>query len=165
MLYIRPILFTQRIMCALPLYHRADPELQRRGGQICAEIFQRPFFRRAFLKKFLHFPQKMFIYLPKFLMTFSLVIDLFQVLIQYFSVGGAKSVGRHRQGGQNPYLSTNSQCYHYSFCSRGGQTPLPTSMEGPWPDWSLLDPPLALCSNKFRKMYSTFTYWSLRVFD
>src|SRR6218665_2923687 len=29
----------------------ADPELQRRGGQILAEIFERPFFRR-FPKKF-----------------------------------------------------------------------------------------------------------------
>src|SRR6218665_1806127 len=39
----------------------------------------------------------------------------------YFSVGGAKSIASiDKGGGQNPYFSTNSQCYHYAFCPRGG---------------------------------------------
>src|SRR6218665_216367 len=47
-----------------------------------------------------------------------------------FFVGG-QIRSRHRYGGgQNPYFYTNSQCYHYSFCPRGGQTPLPSSMGG-----------------------------------
>src|SRR6218665_2023176 len=49
--------------------------------------------------------------------------------------GGAKSVTDIGMGGQNPYISTNSQYYNYSFCPRGGQIPLPTSMRGPWPDF------------------------------
>src|SRR6218665_1773618 len=38
----------------------------------------------------------------------------------YFSMGGAKSVTDIDTGGQKPYISTNAQCYHYSFCPRGG---------------------------------------------
>jgi len=49
---------------ALPL---ADPELQNRGGQILAEIFERFFWRS---RKNFCISQKIFIYLPKFLMTF-----------------------------------------------------------------------------------------------
>src|SRR6218665_805189 len=57
-----------------------------------------------------------------------------------FSVGG-QIRSRHRYGGQNPYISTNSQCYHYSFCPQGGQTPLPSSM-GDGRICLPLDPPL-----------------------
>jgi len=38
----------------------------------------------------------------------------------YFSVVGAKSVADVNKGGHNPYFWTNSQCYHYAFCPRGG---------------------------------------------
>jgi len=48
-----------------------------------------------------------------------LVIDHFNVLMWYFSVGG-QIRSRQRYGGGNPYFYANSQCYHYSFCPRGG---------------------------------------------
>src|SRR6218665_1070887 len=37
----------------------------------------------------------------------------------HFSIGGAKSVLDMGTGGQKSF-STYSQCYHYSFCPRGG---------------------------------------------
>ena len=52
----------------------ADPELQRRGGHIFAEIFERTFLGVS--RKNFSVSQKSFIYLPKFLMTFFLVIDI-----------------------------------------------------------------------------------------
>src|SRR6218665_501638 len=55
-----------------------------------------------------------------------------------FPRGAPKSLAHMVWGGQNPYIYTNSQFYHYCFCHRGGQTPMPTSMGGPWPD---LPPP------------------------
>jgi len=67
----------------------ADPELQNRGEQILAEIFERPFL--GVPDQISAFPPKNFIYLPKFLMTFFfffLVIDFCNVLTWYFSVGG-----------------------------------------------------------------------------
>ena len=47
----------QKTKSVVLLVTMADPELQKRGGHIFAEIFERPFFRR-FLTKFQHFPQK-----------------------------------------------------------------------------------------------------------
>src|SRR6218665_3742825 len=39
----------------------------------------------------------------------------------FFSHRGAKSVADSATGGgQNPYFSTKSQCYHCSFCPGGG---------------------------------------------
>src|SRR6218665_2650930 len=68
-------------------------------------------------------------------MTFILVIDLFCVLYMLFFHGGAKSTADINTGGQTPYFSTKSQYFHCSFCpEEGGQTPLPISMGGPWPD-------------------------------
>ena len=46
----------------------ADPELQNRGEQILAEIFERPFL--GVPDQISAFPPKNFIYLPKFLMTY-----------------------------------------------------------------------------------------------
>src|SRR6218665_1812835 len=39
----------------------------------------------------------------------------------FFRRGGICSRHRIDTGGQTPYISTNSQRYHYSFCPRGGQ--------------------------------------------
>src|SRR6218665_3354880 len=64
------------------------------------------------------YPSKV-IYLPKFMMSF-LVIDLFNVLMRYFSVGAAKSLADIDTGDHNPYISPNSQYYHYFFFPRGG---------------------------------------------
>ena len=61
-----------------PQHPLAEPELQKRGGQILARIFERPFL--GVPEKITAFPPKIVIYLPKFLMTFFLVIDLFNVL-------------------------------------------------------------------------------------
>src|SRR6218665_841253 len=91
-------------------------------GQILPKFFT-TFFRR-FPKKIQHFLPKncrLSLKISDDLSFF--VINLFHVLVWSFSEGGPNP-------GQNPYFSTNSQCYHYSLCSRGGQTPLPTSMEG-----------------------------------
>jgi len=39
----------------------------------------------------------------------------------YFSVRGATSVADiYTGGGQNPYIPTNSQCYHYSIANFDG---------------------------------------------
>src|SRR6218665_134979 len=100
------------------------------GGQIFADIFQRPFLGVS--RQNFSISSTNFIYLPKFLMTFFLlVIDIFHLLICYFFLRGAKTVTDINTGGQNSYVSTNSQCYHYSSCLQGeSQTPLPTSMGG-----------------------------------
>jgi len=97
-------------------------------------------------RKHFNISQKNFIHFPKFLMTFAtafLGIDLFHVLMCYFSVGGSQIRSRHRYGGQNPYNSTNSQCYHYSFCPRGEPNSIANfdwgAMAGSSPS---LDPPL-----------------------
>src|SRR6218665_1828927 len=52
----------------------------------------------------------------------------------YFSVGGGKSVADIDTGGQNPYILTNSQCYHYSFCPGGGPNSIANFDGGPCPD-------------------------------
>src|SRR6218665_133854 len=64
---------------SLPL---AEPELQKRVGQICAEIFERRFFRR-FPTQFLHFPSKIPSISQNFLMTF-FSHRPFRVLVWYF---------------------------------------------------------------------------------
>src|SRR6218665_3259221 len=95
-------------------------------------MFLTTFFRRL-PKKFQHFPPKC--HLSDDLLFSHRPFLCFNVL---FFPWGAKSVTDIDTGvGQNPYISTNSQCYHCSFCPKGGQTPLPTSMGGhgripPW---------------------------------
>src|SRR6218665_4159458 len=64
----------------------ADPGIQKRGGANLCLHFSTTFFRI-----FSVFPPKNSIYLPKFLMTFFLVIDLFRVLYMVFFHRGAKS--------------------------------------------------------------------------
>ena len=64
----------------------ADPELQKRGSQILSEIFNDSFL--GVCRKKFSISAKNFIYLPKFLTTFFLIIDYFRVLICCFSVGG-----------------------------------------------------------------------------
>ena len=83
-------------------------------GQIFAEIFERPFLGVS--RKNFSISPKNVVYLPKFLMTFfsHRPFSCFNVL---FFRRGAKSVTDIDTGGQNPYISTNSQCYHYSFRS------------------------------------------------
>src|SRR6218665_3601342 len=52
---------------------------------------------------------------------------------------GAKSVAGIDTGGQNPYISTNSQCYHYSSCPQGGSNSIANFDGGDhgriWPPW------------------------------
>ena len=63
----------------------------------------------------------------------------------YFSVGGPNPQPTSIRGGQNPYISTNSQCYHYSFCPRvflSLQCQLRWGVA--WPDLPPLDPPLPI---------------------
>jgi len=68
-------------------------------------------------------------------MTFFLVIDLFNVFNVVFSVGGAKSVADIDTGGPKSLLFDIFTMLSLLFLSiEGGQTPLPTSMGGPWPD-------------------------------
>src|SRR6218665_3212793 len=92
-----------------------------------------------FPKKCLHFPQKCHLS-PKISEDLIFSHRPFSYFNVAFSLGG-QIPSRHldRGVGQNPYISPNSQYYHYSFFPRGGggQTPLPTSM-GAWPD---LPPP------------------------
>src|SRR6218665_2382035 len=116
----------------------ADPELQKRGAKFLSK-FLNDLFLGVSRKNFIVSP-KYVIHLPKLLMIFLLVIDLFHVLMCYSSVGGQiRSRHRYAGGGQNPCISTNSQCYHYSFCQLRW---------GPWPDLPPpLDPPLCECDH------------------
>src|SRR6218665_78423 len=83
----------------------ADPELQKRRAKFLTKFLNDLFFR--------HFPQKV-IYHQKFLDDLFLVINLFLKFRKIY----------------------NLHYFHYSFFLQGGdQTPLPTSMGGPWPDW------------------------------
>ena len=76
------------------------------------------------------------------------VIDLFNVLVWSFSVGGQIRC-LHRYGGQNPYFSTNSQRYHYSFCPRGRPNSIANFDGGPWSDLPPpMDPPLTLTTTR-----------------
>src|SRR6218665_2892116 len=62
----------------------ADPQLQKWGGQIFSEIFERSLFRR-FPKKFQHFPKK-------FHLSLKISNDLFSCFNVVFVRGGAKFV-------------------------------------------------------------------------
>src|SRR6218665_1391173 len=60
-------------------------------------------------------------------------------------------------GGQNPYISTTSQCYHNSFCPRGG----PHSIDNRWamagfapPPY--MDPPLLRGSDEQNRFLSVW---------
>ena len=92
------------------------------GGQILAEIFHRPFL--GVPEKISAFPPKMLIYLPKFLMTF------------FTSIQGGAKILIFRQI-HNAIIALSAP--------EGGQTPLSTSMRGPWPDLPPpQDPPLVV---------------------
>ena len=68
-------------------YSLADPELQNRGGQMLTEIFERPFL--GVPQKTSAFPPKVNSHLsPTISDDFFLLIDLYNVLMWYFSVGG-----------------------------------------------------------------------------
>src|SRR6218665_3686002 len=60
------LLYSDLIMPGVTLNRLADPELQKRGGQIFAEIFERPFL--GVFRKKSAFPTKIVIYLQKFVM-------------------------------------------------------------------------------------------------
>src|SRR6218665_2180548 len=101
------------------MHTQADLELQKRetGGPKFLPKFVNDLIS-AFPEKISAFPQKIFIYLPKFLMTSFFLTSI--------------------RGDQNPYFSTYSQCYHYSFCPQGGAKLHCQLRWGPWPD---LPPP------------------------
>ena len=112
----------------------ADPELHKWWGQIFSEIFERPFL--GVIRKNFCISPKNVIYLPKFLMTFFPSHRPFSCFnVVFFRT-------RHQYGGQNPYISTNSQLVIILSASEGGQTPLPTSMGGHGRICPPLDPPL-----------------------
>jgi len=139
--FLLEIFFTQFVLCLIAITvlleilgdgcmgrpPLADPGLQKRGSKFLPKFLNDPFLGVS-RKNFCISPQNS-IYLPKFLMTFFLVIDLFRVLYMVFFHRGAKSAADiDTGGGQNPYFSTKSQYFHCSFCPGGGQTPLPISM-------------------------------------
>src|SRR6218665_67474 len=97
-----------------------------RGGQIFDEIFQRPFFRH-FPKKFLH-SQKIPHVSPKISDDFFFSHRPFSCLIWYFSVTYIATRG------PKSLLLNKITILPMPFLSQGGQTPLPISMGGPWPD-------------------------------
>src|SRR6218665_1354989 len=87
----------------------------------------RNFLLEEFLKIFLHFHPKMFIYSPKIsddLFFFS--HRPFPGFNMYFSVGGAKSVADINRGTKTLTFPQIHSRYHYSFCQL---------RRGPWPDW------------------------------
>ena len=105
----------------------ADPELQKQGAKFLPKFFN----------DFLGVPDKISAFPPK-LASISqnfwwllLVIDLFNVLMWYFSVGGGKSVPDIDTGGAK--ILTFTQIYNAIItlsAPEGGQTLLPTSMGG-----------------------------------
>src|SRR6218665_327034 len=101
------------------------------GGQISAKIFQRPFFR-SFPKNFSISP-KSAIHLPKFLMTFFLVIDLFCVLYMVFFPWGGQI---HSRQNHNTSIALS--------VPKGGPNSIANFDGGPWPDLPPLDPPLIM---------------------
>src|SRR6218665_911413 len=89
------------------------------GGQNFCRNFLTTIFRR-FPTKFQHFPKKCHLS-PKISDDHFFRHRPFPCFNVVFSVGGAKSVADiDSGGGQNPYISTNSRCYHYSLCPRRG---------------------------------------------
>src|SRR6218665_3089499 len=85
----------------------ADPELQKRGGQIFSEICERPFLGVS-RKNFSISPKSVHLSL-KISDDLFLVIDLFNVFQCGIFHRGAKSVADIGMAGQNPYFSTYSQ--------------------------------------------------------
>src|SRR6218665_2054656 len=80
------------------------------------------------------FPPKNSIYLPKCFNDFFLVIDIFRLLASSFPMG-AKSVAGIDTGRPKSILFNKITILPLlSLSRRGGQTPLPISMGGPWPD-------------------------------
>ena len=112
------------------------------GGKFFSEIFERPFLGVSGTN-FSISPQNV-IYLPKFLMTFFLVIDLFHVLMCHsFGRGGKIDTG----GKILSFRQIHNALITLS-APEGGQTPLPTSMGGPWsdlPPWIMSNFELASC--------------------
>ena len=117
----------------------ADPEHQKRGGTFLPK-FLNDLLLGVFRKTFSISP-KMSSISQNFWWPF-LVIDLFHVLMCYFSVGGAKSVADIDTGAK---ILTFRQIHNAIItlsAPKGGQTPLPTSI-GAWPDFHPpLDPPM-----------------------
>src|SRR6218665_1089836 len=61
----------------------------------------------------------------------------------YFSVGVPNPVPTIDTGGQNPYFSTKSHCYHCSFCPGGGPNSIANFDGGAMAGFApSLDPPL-----------------------
>src|SRR6218665_1618932 len=79
----------------------------------------------------MHFQNKLNLS-PKISDDLFLVIDLFHVLISYFSVVGAKSVADIDTGGgpKSLHFDKFTMLSLLFLPPRGGQTPLPTSMGG-----------------------------------
>jgi len=98
----------------LQLQALADPGLQKRGEQIFAEIFERPFLGLS-RKKFHHFPKNISDDL-------FLVIDLFNVLVWYFFRSGAKSIADVNRGGAKSLLFNKFTVLSLRFLPpRGGK--------------------------------------------
>ena len=116
---LQSIIFTRRTA----VHALADPELQKRGAKFLPKIF---FTTDLFLgisrKNFCISPNN-FIYLPKFLTTFFLVIDYFSCFNMLVFHRGSQIRSPHQLGGAKILKFTQ---IHNSTI--GGQTPLPTSM-------------------------------------
>ena len=98
----------------------ADPELQKRGGQIFSEICERPFLGVS-RKNFSISPKNVHLSL-KISDDLFLVIDLFNVFQCGIFHRGAKSVADIGMGGAKILTFRHiHSLYHYSFCSRGGK--------------------------------------------
>src|SRR6218665_3139468 len=110
----------------------ADPGLQRRGAKFLKK-FSNDLFLGVF-PKISPFPPKIPYISSKFLMTFFLVIDLFCVLYMVFFHRGAKSAADIDRGAKFLTFQQNHNTSIFFSGPKGGQTPLPISMGGPWPD-------------------------------
>src|SRR6218665_3707003 len=116
-------------VCMHVYKHYSGSRTSETGAKFLPKFFNDVF--RRFSKNFCISPKNL-IYLPKFLMMTFFSHRPFSCFMWYFFPVGGQIRSRHRYGGggQNPYFSTKSQCYHCSFCPEGDQTPLPTSMGG-----------------------------------
>ena len=99
------------------------------GGQIFAEIFERPFFT-CFQKKFQHFPPNLCHLSPKISDDLFLVIDHFSCFNVIFFRRGAKSVAHIETGAKILTFPQIHNAIVTLSAPEGGQTPLPTSMGG-----------------------------------
>ena len=116
-------------------------------------MFLTTFFRRL-PKKFQHFPPKC--YLSDDLLFSHRPFSCFNVL--FFPWGGESVADIDTGVGQNPYISTNSQCYHYSFCPNGGPNSIANfdggAMAGSPPPGSTT----GLSLSNFSKVFKLYIY-------